>query len=107
MSNTSNNMAQVSKMIDAGWRVTGLWKNDMGTYSATATNENKLRIKVAYEKWCKLSASSTSVDDEMNWESFYNHDEDEVVTDDFTPEQALVRLAYKVFGECEGVEAKP
>ena len=105
MSTTSSNMAQVSKMIDAGWRVTGLWKNEMATYSATATHENVALIDRAYAKWKAIPTAFPMDDDDIH-DSFY-HGENEVGTDDFTPEQALVRLAYKVYGECEGLEVQP
>ena len=105
MSKTSNNMAQVSKMIDAGWRVTGLWKNGLGTYSAAATHENGQLIERAYAKWKAIPTAFPIDEDDMHVSFF--HGENEVATDDFTPEQALVRLAYKVFGECEGVEVQP
>jgi len=63
MSDTKVDFAKVNQLLDNGWTVK-LFKNQLTTYTAEATNEA-----------------------------------DYIETDDFTPEQALTRLAYKVQGE--------
>lgn len=62
-------MAKVTQMLDAGWEVV-LYKNRLETYTAMAHRRVKGKIT-----------------------------RQEVITDDFAPEQALTRLAYKVHGE--------
>ena len=71
MSDTLIDMPKVTQMLDAGWVVT-LYKNELDSYTCTASRE------------------------------YVNNAADETVsfiTDDFTPEQALTRLAYKILGE--------
>lgn len=101
MSNTIVDMPKVAQMLDAGWRVM-LFKNQMGSYTAEAHGSK--------EKWrqskdrcldCLINAPEQSLDretlEELNDDDF---DTCGVVrTDDFTPEQAITRLAYKVHGE--------
>lgn len=72
MSDTPVDLAKVTQMLDSGWQVS-LYKNQIGTYTAAA-----IRLKMD-----GLGKPSTQGQG----------------TDDFTPEQALTRLAYKVLGE--------
>ena len=77
MSDTIIDMPKVCQMLDNGWQIT-VWKNDMRTYSALGRHKDGARMAAFRERH--------TLDD---W----------VITDDFTPEQALTRLAYKVHGE--------
>jgi hypothetical protein len=70
MSDTKIDFAKVTQMLDAGWQVV-IFKNGIGSYTA--------------------KAKSTTVFAGQNAVRF--------ITDDFTPEQALTRLAYKIHGE--------
>jgi len=69
MSDTIVDMPKVCQMLDNGWKV-DLYKGGMGTYFCMASRPGKKGSK-----------------------------RELVMTDDFTPEQALTRLAYKVCGE--------
>jgi hypothetical protein len=62
MSETIVNLAKITQMLDADWKVR-IYKNALGTYTARSYREK---------------------------------DRKTVTVDDFTPEQALTRLAYKV-----------
>jgi hypothetical protein len=77
-SRTVVDMEKVKQMLDDGWEVR-LHKNMLGTYAAIAGH----------------------TDDDMKDKLPPNYvdDDDEVTTDDMTPEQALTRLAYKVDGK--------
>lgn len=77
MSDTIIDMAKVTQMLDAGWGVR-LYRGGMGSYVAVGVHGN----------WKVMKRLEKFVDEDG-----------EVTTDDFTPEQALTRLAYKVHGE--------
>lgn len=92
MSATIVDMAKVTQMLDAGWKVR-LFKNGLGSYSAVGRHDRKL-IRAAVDKLVATApAESRDIVREMN------DDPDAIDTDDFTPEQALTRLAYKIHGE--------
>ena len=88
-SSTPVDFAKVTQMIDAGWHVR-LCRSGLNSYLAVASHENESVLKRADEVWREKypDAPCDCVDDDG-----------EIVTDDFTPEQALTRLAYKVHGE--------
>lgn len=73
MSDTKIDFAKVTQLLDAGWELL-LFKNGMGAYTAVAQRSD------ATEKFSDIETEG-------------------VITDDFTPEQALTRLAYKAHGE--------
>lgn len=85
-------------MLDNGWQVL-VWKNPRGSYTAQGVHKS-------YEVWIR---AKTSVLEKLKtkWPEseavdLVNHDfcdEGAIDTDDFTPEQALTRLAYKVHGQ--------
>lgn len=92
-------MPKVSQMIDNGWHVR-IWKNSMGTYSAVGKHDNAMIWKRAKE----LCLAAMVKAGWPNAEAKRLNDADfdtpgRVSTDDFTPEQALTRLAYKIHGE--------
>lgn len=72
MSKTIVDFPKVAQMLDAGWQVT-LYKGGLGSYYCEAMHSPDMMAK--REELC-------------------DHDGD-LGTDDFTPEQALTRLAYK------------
>lgn len=72
MSNTPKLADECKKLLDSGWIVT-LWKNDLGSYSATATRA-------------------------MLTPDALDNIHERQITDDFEPSQALYRLTEKVFG---------
>lgn len=86
MSNTIVDMPKVCQMFDAGWHVK-LFKNELGNYTGIAKHYEDRVIERCRGK--TFGPHDTPILDE----------DDEVVTDDFTPEQCLTRLAYKVHGE--------
>lgn len=88
-SNTIVDFPKVTQMLDAGWKVE-LWKNGLRMYSACATHEKQEIEERAVQKLCaQVDAELVATIDADDW----------LTTDDFTPEQALTRLAYKVHGE--------
>ncbi len=97
MSSTIVDLPKVTQMLDAGW---GIWmsKNQMGSYTVYARhNSEKIRDRVAMALesfWKKHSTVGREYDREFDWDT-----DGSLMTDDFTPEQALTRMAYKVFGE--------
>ncbi len=104
MSGTIVDMPKVCQMLDAGWSVR-IEKNPLGSYGVWAhhNNERKMvQVREALEKDmrdnCKdfLRETGISSQDAVEERDF---DDGELFTDDFTPEQALTRMAYKTFGE--------
>lgn len=95
MSDTKVDLAKVTQMLDAGWEVL-LWKLSRHRYVAQGRHKEEGVWRRARER-CLDSASTSKVRElmeEVDWDEV-----GEVHTDDFTPEQALTRLAYKVHGE--------
>lgn len=93
MSDTIVDMAKVTQMLDADWEV-NLFKNEMGSYTAAAKgNDGQMRMaRIKLSAFMRAAGiGQTIIDAELN--------NDAIDTDDFTPEQALTRLAYKVHGE--------
>lgn len=77
MSATKIDWAKVTQMLDNGWRVK-LFRGGMESYVVIARHRGMR----------KMPLISSMIDDDGD-----------LVTDDFTPEQALTRMAYKVHGE--------
>jgi hypothetical protein len=105
MSSTIIDMAKVKQMLDSGWRVR-LWKNDMGSYEARARHRDEGRMTVL--KGMLMAGLPDDPDDykalyggmtPLTVVEEYDFDGQWLMTEDFTPEQALTRLAYKVHGE--------
>lgn len=95
MSDTPVDMAKVTQMLDAGWQVC-IYKNEMNTYTASAECELTSLWERA-RNGCLDQLPDQELRDvveESDWD-----EPGRVTTDDFTPEQALTRLAYKVHGE--------
>lgn len=91
MSDTIVDFPKVAQMLDAGWQVQ-IVKNDIGSYSAMAHHPEaavRRRTRSKMEAFHK----NISFDHRDHWNG------DALITDDFTPEQSLTRLAYKVHGE--------
>jgi hypothetical protein len=93
MSDTIIDMPKVTQMLDAGWCVY-LLKNDLGSYSAIAKHENHKMVTRVQDAWLASIPDKSIREIERE-----NMRIGEIDTDDFTPEQALTRLAYKVHGE--------
>jgi hypothetical protein len=105
VSNTIVDMPKVTQMLDAGWRVI-VYRNGMGSYSAEANHRNpeaneraRQRLVESMRQNKQFLAESGMTAEEAVAEMDYSEDGDYLMTDDFTPEQALSRLAYKVHGE--------
>jgi hypothetical protein len=92
VSDTLIDLPKVTQMLDAGWRVK-LFKNSMGSYTAEARHHNLHVIKKA--NLAELENCSPDLRDVVEEFQCVN----KIETDDFTPEQALTRLAYKIHGE--------
>lgn len=96
MSDTSNTMVdmpKITQMLDVGW-VVSIKKNSMGSYTATAEHKSGT---VWFNARCKILEQTNEL---LHDAVLLDWDNPGIVdTDDFTPEQALTRLAYKVQGE--------
>lgn len=104
MSDTIVDMPKVTQMLDAGWEV-HIYRNGP-SYVARGRHDNKAlwdRAKAGVlaqmvDAHAKdeggLSAESCREINDLDFD-----EPCEIDTDDFTPEQALTRLAYKVHGE--------
>jgi hypothetical protein len=92
MGKTIVDFPKVAQMLDAGWSVT-LFKNQLYSYTATAFHPKHAIVKAAQEKLLALAPP------EMRGVVAEGFESNAIDTDDFTPEQALTRLAYKVHGE--------
>jgi len=77
MSDTPNNAHEIQRALDNGWSVK-LWKNPLGSYTARAVRAKPGQSKRDRERHGTFN--------------------DVVETDDFTPSQALYRLAEKMIG---------
>lgn len=94
MSDTKTDMPKVCQMLDNGWQLQ-VYKNQLGSYTVEAYHSKasvRQRVKDAmYE------------DARQSWGDEFTHEigvlASDLSTDDFTPEQALTRMAYKVMGE--------
>lgn len=96
MSDTLIDMAKVTQMLDNGWSV-DISRNEMGTYTASGFHPNG-RVRDRLED--TLRSMFTTHNPDIVYDRDWDWTEDErLETDDFTPEQALTRLAYKVHGE--------
>lgn len=105
MSDTITDFAKVTQMLDAGWSVC-IEKNELGSYSAEARHLRGFVMKRVRQKLIAGMESDRKSMREQGLEledvvdsAHFNDACSAVVTDDFTPEQALTRLAYKVHGE--------
>ena len=102
MSDTIVDMPKVTQMLDAGW-VVQIERGGMGGYVARARHDN-LGIWERAKGVCLTQTIAFGNDADTAREI---NDADwctpgDVDTEDFTPEQALTRLAYKVHGEILG-----
>lgn len=95
MSDTIIDMPKVTQMLDAGWRIT-IFKSDMGSYVAKGFHDKHRIRQSVRQKLIDLhkDCEPNLYDPDFDWD-----DHERLITDDFTPEQALTRLAYKVHGE--------
>jgi hypothetical protein len=87
-------MPKVAQMLDSGWQIM-IYKNDLGTYEVKARHPNGRLVDKAVDKCvasCDPSLRAVA-------RRFMVDDNGYLKTDDFTPEQALTRMAYKVLGE--------
>src|SRR4051812_46329995 len=104
MSSTIIDMPKVTQMLDNGWQVE-LFKNQMGSYTARGQCMKLALWERAKNACLEQTLAANSGPDGMSRESLeeindIDFDNPGVIdTDDFTPEQALTRLAYKVHGE--------
>lgn len=103
MSKTIVDMPKVCQMLDAGWRVR-IYKGPMGSYEVRASHETRMPQvqKVLVEEMrnnCQEFMRNMNMTADEAAQYMHFDDDNELMTDDFTPEQALTRMAYKVFGE--------
>lgn len=100
MSDTIVDMPKVTQMLDAGWRVK-LFKNKMGSYTAEAKHNDRRIMRATWQRLKDGAPPESLAMLKMTAKEFADDDFDNgwLMTDDFTPEQAITRLAYKVHGE--------
>lgn len=102
MSKTIVDMPKVTQMLDAGWHIR-IFKGAMGSYEVRARHANlKMHTILLGALMSRAREDHILLPDMTLQETMKecHFDEDEnVMTDDFTPEQALTRMAYKVHGE--------
>jgi hypothetical protein len=99
MSDTIVDMPKVAQMLDAGW-IVQLERGGMCGYVARGRHTNYALWSRSVEKirqQCIREGNSPEFASEVIKIDFDTPGE--MDTDDFTPEQALTRLAYKVQGE--------
>lgn len=99
MSKTIVDMPKVTQMLDNGWQV-AIWKNELGSYTARGAHKSVSvwhRAKQGKMQEMLKAGWSKEEAEDLTDSDFCN--EGEIDTDDFTPEKALTRLAYKVHGE--------
>lgn len=104
MSDTIVDMPKVAQMLDSGWRVR-IYKGAMGSYEIRAIHDQKKVMQRVRDSLVKAIVKNphyatiyNNTSPEAAVEDYDFHD-GWLMTDDFTPEQALTRMAYKVFGE--------
>lgn len=103
MSKTIVDLAKVTQMLDAGWQVR-IYKGGLGSYEVRAKHPKSKVMKQVRERLASGMAENkeflqqTGMTAAEAVEDCDFHD-GWVMTDDFTPEQALTRMAYKVFGD--------
>ena len=98
MSRTPVDYAKVTQMLDSGWRVS-VCRMD-GSYVAIAVHDDPALFERAKQEQLKRMRGYGWEKEEA--EELVEADFGEplrITTDDFTPEQALTRLAYKIHGE--------
>ncbi|MGB0768726.1 MAG: hypothetical protein ACPGYV_13580 [Phycisphaeraceae bacterium] len=105
MSDTAIDMAKVTQMLDNGWEV-NIYRGGMGGYVAAARHKNlkvwaqaKQRMLEQMQRVLRKDDPDTSAADAYTLIEADMCEEGLIDTEDFTPEQALTRLAYKVHGE--------
>lgn len=102
MSKTIVDMPKVAQMLDAGW-IVSIKKTELRSYGVAAFHPNgtvRDRVRKLLIKRClKPDFAIKNMPVEEAVDLFHYDDEERLITDDFTPEQALTRMAYKVFGE--------
>lgn len=100
MSNTIVDMPKVTQMLDSGWQVL-VFKNPLGSYTAEAAHVDQAVMDRTRTKLIELVRERGGVhpfDDVAEYVDDFHYDNGKLMTDDFTPEQALTRLAYKAVG---------
>lgn len=100
MSDTAIDMAKVTQMLDSGWTVQ-ISKNALGSYAVRARHDHKSKIEKIRNTLIEAQEKRGDVGHMKPYEvvDLLHIDGDSLFADDFTPEQALTRLAYKVHGE--------
>ncbi len=101
MSGTITDFPKVTQMLDAGWDVR-IYKGPLGSYEARARHPKpkimaNVRRLLVRGVLCNPELRKSAAEAEEYVEENDFHD-GELMTDDFTPEQVLTRIAYKVHG---------
>lgn len=93
MSDTKVDMPKVTQMLDSGWLIR-MRKNEIGTYEAEGWPPSPaVRSRIVFGLIRAHEAGGTEYQEDWHWTDGW------LCTDDFTPEQALTRLASKAHGE--------
>ncbi len=103
MRTTIADMPKVAQMLDSGWRVR-IYKGALGSYEVRAKHPKESKMRAVFAKLCKSMTENKdfhatvemTASEAVELQDFHDG---WLITDDFTPEQALTRMAYKTFGE--------
>jgi len=101
MSKTIVDMAKATQVLDSGWTFR-LYRGGMGSYIVIAEGNEK-----QMERMVQHQAKFDIDNPDLAGVPLFMDEDGECVTDDFTPEQALTRAAYKVHGEILGSDESP
>lgn len=95
---TPIDLPKIAQMLDSGWQVR-MYKSQMGEYAVVTTHADLRRVRQALVALAaRYPIAEFSTDEVID---MHSHDGG-IITSDFTPEAALTRAAYKVFGEILG-----
>jgi hypothetical protein len=103
MSTTTVDMPKVTQMLDAGWLVR-IYKGPLGSYEVRARHPKASVMRRTHARLCEAMMKNTEfllVTKHTAPQAVKLHDYHDgwLMTDDFSPQQALTRMAYKVHGE--------
>jgi hypothetical protein len=96
MSDTIVDMPKVAQMLDSGWEVR-IYLGPLGSYEVRAAHPKDRVFRATLVRLSAFHSENAVV--AVPFDAEFHVDDGWLMTDDFTPEQALTRMAYKVHGE--------
>jgi hypothetical protein len=104
MSDTITDFPKITQMLDNGWRLL-IFRNELGSYTAKGQHRHIAVWERAKRRNLEAAIKANDCEGGIDRASLVDLNEldfdtpGQIDTDDFTPEHALTRLAYKVHGE--------